>query len=142
MSPTILVIDDDEAVRYAIRRVARDEGYTVALAADGEEGLAMVESVSPALVITDLIMPEKEGLETIRALRKRRPDLPIIAISGGGRLVGRDFLDLARKLGAVETLAKPFEPEQLVEAIQRHLGAATPSEPSPSDAATLARAIG
>jgi CheY-like chemotaxis protein len=66
MSPTILVIDDDEAVRYAIRRIARDEGFTVALAADGEEGLALLESVLPALVITDLIMPEKEGLETIR----------------------------------------------------------------------------
>ena len=131
MSRTILVIDDDEAVRYAIQRVARGEGFAVVLAANGEEGLGLLESVSPALVITDLIMPEKEGLETIRELRKRRPDLPIIAISGGGRLVGRDFLDLARKLGAQEALAKPFEPEQLVEAMQRQLSPVTPTERSP-----------
>ena len=114
MSRTILVIDDDEAVRYAISRVARQAGFAVALAANGEEGLDLLDRVSPALVITDLIMPEKEGLETIRELRQRRPDLPIIAISGGGRLVGRDFLDVARKLGAQEALAKPFEPEDLV----------------------------
>jgi DNA-binding response OmpR family regulator len=142
MSPTILVIDDDEAVRYAIRRVARDEGFTVALAANGDGGLALLESVSPALVITDLIMPEKEGLGTIRELRKRRPDLPVIAISGGGRLVGRDFLDLARKLGAQETLAKPFEPEQLVDAMRRQLRAVTPIEQSPSAAIPLDRTIG
>src|SRR5689334_12354406 len=121
MSRTILVIDDDEAVRYAISRVARQAGFAVALAANGEEGLDLLDRVSPALVITDLIMPEKEGLETIRELRQRRPDLPIIAISGGGRLVGRDFLDVARKLGAQEALAKPFEPEDLVAAVNRQL---------------------
>jgi DNA-binding NtrC family response regulator len=134
MKETILVIDDDEAVRYAIRRAFREEDFTVALAADGGQGLKLLDTVSPALVITDLIMPEKEGLETIRELRKRRPDLPIIAISGGGRLVGCDFLDVARKLGASEALVKPFEPEQLIEAANRQLQHATSPGRSPSGA--------
>jgi DNA-binding response OmpR family regulator len=134
MNETILVIDDDEAVRYAIRRAFREEGFTVAVAADGGQGLELVDAVSPALVITDLIMPEKEGLETIRELRKRRPDLPIIAISGGGRVVGCDFLDVARKLGANEALVKPFEPEQLIEAANRQLGRLTSPGKSPSGA--------
>jgi CheY-like chemotaxis protein len=123
MSQTILLIDDDEAVRYAIRRVVEDEGFTVAVAENGQQGLDMLDSVSPALVITDLIMPEKEGLETIVELRKRQPGLPIIAISGGGRDAEPDFLNFARKLGANEVLAKPFEPEQLVDALHRHLRA-------------------
>jgi DNA-binding response OmpR family regulator len=131
MNETILVIDDDEAVPYAIRRAFREEGFTVALAADGQEGLELLEGVSPDLVITDLIMPEKEGLETIREMRKRRPDLPIIAISGGGRLVGSDFLDVARRLGADETIVKPFEPEQLIEAANRQLRRSTSPGRSP-----------
>jgi DNA-binding response OmpR family regulator len=121
MKPTILVIDDDEAVRYSIHRIMQREGFAVAVAADGREGLELLDRVFPALVITDLIMPEMEGLETITELRKRRSELPIIAISGGGRVIRPGYLDFAKKLGASDVLAKPFEPEDLVAAVKRQL---------------------
>ncbi len=130
MSQTVLVIDDDEAVRYAIRRVMQEEGFATALAANGQEGLKLLDRVSPVLVITDIIMPEKEGLETIIALRKRRPDLPIVAISGGGRVVDGNYLEIARSLGANEVLAKPFEPEELIAVLNRQI---RPRASQPSD---------
>ena len=122
MSRTILVIDDDASVRYAIRRVIEEAGFAVELAANGKEGLAVLDRISPVLVITDLIMPEREGLETIMELRKRKPELPIVAISGGGP-PAQDYLHFARRLGANEILAKPFEPEQLIEVLNRQLPA-------------------
>ena|SRR5258708_23847389 len=121
MKATILVIDDDEAVRYSIRRIMQGEGFAVAVAANGREALELLDRAFPALVITDLIMPEMEGLETITELRKRRPELPIIAISGGGRVIRPGYLDFAKKLGASDVLAKPFEPEDLVAAVNRQL---------------------
>lgn len=123
MTQTILVIDDDEAVRHAIRRVIQEEGFAAVLAANGKEGLNLLDRVAPALVITDLIMPEKEGLETIIEMRKRKPELPIVAISGGGRVVEGDYLDIARSFGANEVLPKPFDPEELMEAVNRQISA-------------------
>ncbi|MCH8154484.1 MAG: response regulator [Proteobacteria bacterium] len=79
--------------------------------------LERVEENRPDLIITDIIMPEKEGVETIIALRRADPDLPIIAISGGGRLDATDFLTMAGKLGARRTLSKPFRRDQLLEAV-------------------------
>lgn len=120
------MIDDDASVRYAIRRVIEEAGFTVELAANGKEGLELLERISPVLVITDLIMPEREGLETIMELRKRKPDLPIVAISGGGR-PAQDYLQFARRLGANEILAKPFEPEELIEVLNRQIPAENPA---------------
>ena len=115
----ILVIDDDILVRDTIVRILERKGYQVLVAGDGARGVRMFRSEQPDLVITDIIMPEKEGLETIREIRGQRPDARIIAISGGARIGNMDFLDVAGKLGASEIMSKPFDPADLVDRIDR-----------------------
>jgi CheY-like chemotaxis protein len=122
--PKILVIDDDPLVRSTIARVLSRAGYDFVLAVDGKHGLELFESEQPDLVITDLIMPEKEGIETIRAIREMHPEANIIAISGGGRIGSVDLLTLATKFGAREVISKPFEPADLRESISRCLSVA------------------
>ncbi|HTT79373.1 MAG TPA: response regulator [Stellaceae bacterium] len=121
----ILVIDDDPMVRKAIGRILDRRGYDVVMAGDGRHGLKLFESEQPDLVITDIIMPEREGIETIRAIHKICPGAKIIAISGGGRVGNVDFLTLAAKLGAREIIAKPFDPSELTSSVSRCLGGAT-----------------
>lgn len=122
----ILVIDDDPLVRNTIGRILRRQGHEPVMAADGRQGLDLFRREQPELIITDIIMPDIEGIETIRAICRLRPGARIIAISGGGRLGNMDFLALAGKLGACETLAKPFTPAALLERIARCLGVAAP----------------
>src|SRR5215472_16324961 len=92
----ILVIDADGAARHTIVQVLEEVGYQVASAQDGKCGLASFRREPPDLVITDIIMPEKEGIQTITEMRGERPDAKIIAISGGGRIGNTDFLKIAR----------------------------------------------
>jgi CheY-like chemotaxis protein len=117
----ILVIDDDSLVRDTLVRVLERRDYQVLVASDGLRGLSMFRSEQPDLVITDIIMPEKEGLETIREIRGECPDAKIIAISGGARIGNMDFLDFAGKLGASEIIPKPFDPTDLVTVVSRCL---------------------
>jgi CheY-like chemotaxis protein len=117
----ILVIDDDFIVRETIVRVLQKVGYDVISAMDGKLGIATFNSEHPDLVITDIIMPEKEGLQTITEIRNINPDAKIIAISGGGRVGNTDFLTIARRLGAFEAIAKPFTPKELVNCVGRCL---------------------
>jgi DNA-binding response OmpR family regulator len=120
--PVILVIDDDEALRKIIRAVLEGEGYEVDCAADGAEGIK-AQSRRPAdLVLCDLFMPVKEGLETIRELRAQFPDLKVIAMSGGCPRDGRmDYLPMTKYFGAAAMLHKPFRPRELTEAIANAL---------------------
>lgn len=120
--PRILLIDDDEAVRLVLRTSLELMGHEVEVAGNGREGLGKALAEKFDLVITDLIMPEKEGIETIQELRRRRPALKIIAMSGGGRGNAADYLPLAGLLGASRTLAKPFSHEDLARAVQEVLG--------------------
>lgn len=117
----VLVIDDDILVRRTISRILEHGGYQVALAENGAKGAAKFRSEHPDLVITDIIMPEQEGIETIIELRRENPDARIVAVSGGGRLGSMDFLTVARKLGASEILRKPFEPAELLGCVARAL---------------------
>jgi CheY-like chemotaxis protein len=119
VSKLILVIEDDNAVRQTICENLRDCGYEVMEAADGDKGLALLESCTqkPRLVITDIIMPQKEGIETIIAIRRQFPDIKLLAISGGGRTRNMDFLEAARKLGADKTLSKPIDIDELENAV-------------------------
>jgi DNA-binding response OmpR family regulator len=117
----ILIIDDDHAVRLTIQVILEHEGHEVICAADGSQGLSMFDRSSPQLIITDIIMPNKEGLETIMQLRGRDPVTPIIAVSGGGRIGSTDFLKMALKVGADEVLSKPFERHDLTAAVRRML---------------------
>jgi CheY-like chemotaxis protein len=109
----IVVIEDDEALRPMLAQMVIRLGHEVWAEADGRAGLKRVREIKPDLVITDMVMPEKEGVETIIELRRTIPGIRIIAISGGGRVSSADYLHLAKKLGAFATLAKPFGREEL-----------------------------
>ena len=111
---TILVMDDDEQVRAMLRQALEREGYEVLDAPDGKEGMRLFREQEADLIITDLIMPEKEGLETIMELRRDFREVKIIAISGGGRVAPDVYLSLAKNLGAHVTLTKPFDLEELL----------------------------
>jgi PAS domain S-box-containing protein len=115
----ILVVDDDAAVRTLFRKILARAGYRVMEAADGAQALAAVRKGGVDLVITDLVMPEKEGIETIVEIRKSHPQVKIAAVSGafGGR-----YLEIAAMLGAEAALAKPVSEETLVETVRRLLG--------------------
>lgn len=116
------MIDDDDEVRRTLVRMLESAGNEVHQAADGETGISVCNEVEPELVISDILMPEKEGIETIRDLKRSHPTLKIIAISGGGQSGSMDFLEMARALGADEALQKPFRRAELLDAIQRLLG--------------------
>jgi len=113
----ILIIDDNSAVRDTMARILQLAGYQTITAVDGRDGIAKMRKEHPDLIITDIIMPEKEGIETIREILQEQPSARIIAVSGGGRHANMDFLEAARKLGAMEILEKPFEPEELVKRV-------------------------
>lgn len=119
----ILVIDDDQQVRHLLVVALTNIGHETRSAENGAEGIRAFRSAPADLVITDLIMPEKEGLETIMELRREFPGVKVIAISGGGRQSGVDFLPLAGKLGARRTLHKPFTIQELFEAVNDVLSA-------------------
>lgn len=114
----ILVVDDDLAVLDVMSEMLRLEGHEVTVAENGVDAVQCVNDSEFDLVITDLIMPEKEGLETIADIRRSRADLPIIAISGGGRLGPTDYLETARFIGANATLAKPFARQELLSTVE------------------------
>jgi CheY-like chemotaxis protein len=114
----ILVIDDEPQVRAMLRQMLERGGYEVLEAEEGRAGIKLYQEQAPDLIITDILMPGKEGIETILALRKAHPSVKIIAISGGGRMGKLDVLPIAKSFGAARTLAKPFEREELLEAVQ------------------------
>jgi len=111
---SILVVDDDTQVLDVMSEMLRLEGHQVSVAENGQQAVDQMRDAQFDLVITDLIMPEKEGLETIADIRKRSSQLPIIAISGGGRVGPMDYLETARFIGADATLAKPFGRQELI----------------------------
>jgi len=115
----ILVIDDDHLVRYALSKILLGAGYEVVTASDGKRGMAVLRAEHPDVVITDIIMPEQEGIDTIIQIRRERPAAKIIAISGGGRIRNIDFLEMAQSLGASDVLAKPFEVDDLLSCLIR-----------------------
>lgn len=117
----ILVIEDDFLVLKVLHYVLVCEGYEVIKASNGKEGMRLYRKDPVDLVITDLIMPEKDGIETIRELTAEFPNIKIIAISGGGRIGPVDYLHMAKVLGARRTLAKPIERDELVGVVKELL---------------------
>lgn len=113
----ILVIDDDQQIRELIREILERGGHTVFEADNGVAGLRKMAEETVDIVVTDIIMPDKDGLETITDLRKSYPEVRIIAISGGGRRVNRDYLPTAQAFGADLVLYKPFRPQDVMDAI-------------------------
>lgn len=118
----VLLIDDDPLVRETLTNLLDQAGFSVLAADDGETGLRLYDKHEPAVVVTDILMPHKEGIETIMELRRRKPVPAIVAISGGDRTGNVDYLAMAQRLGADHVLQKPFRISQLVEAINGLLG--------------------
>ena len=114
----ILVIDDDDLVLEMLYESLTREGYDVLQASNGEQGLRLYREEPVDLIITDLIMPEKEGIETIIELRKDFPDMKIIAISGGGYIGTKDYFQMAKILGVQRTFTKPVAIKQLLDAVR------------------------
>ena len=105
----ILVIDDDPIMRDTIKDILQFEGYSVADAADGKEGMELMQNEQFHMIVTDVLMPEKDGIEVIIEAKNRYPDVKVIAISGGGYISAENYLKMARDLGASATVVKPFD---------------------------------
>ena len=127
--PLILLIDDDATVRRSLRLGLEWSGYEIVEAADGDQGIAAFAARPADLVVTDMLMPEVDGVETIRALRKLHRTVPIVAISGGGRRSGLDYLEDIHLFGASAVLEKPFEIAKLKVIIAALLGGADATPP-------------
>ncbi len=123
MKIRVLIIDDDELVRATLSRTLMAAGHEVIEAVDGNEGLRKFKGGNIDLVITDILMPEKEGLETIQELRQADGEVKIIAISGGDRLGNRSYLGMAAALGADGVLSKPYRRQELLAKIDAVLRA-------------------
>jgi DNA-binding NtrC family response regulator len=120
----ILVIDDEKDILQLITAMLTAEDYEVISAEDGERGLELLKEFDDVeIVITDLIMPNKEGIETILEMRRLRPDIKVLAMSGGGRGGAATYLSTAKNIGASATLAKPFRKQALLDAVEGLKGA-------------------
>jgi two-component system chemotaxis response regulator CheY len=115
----LLVIDDNPAFLRSLVRLLAVHGLDVAVARNGREGLAIFRRISPAVVLTDILMPVQDGISTLMAMRREQPGVKIIAMSGGG--LKSDFLTVAKKLGADSTVEKPFDVGELAALIRRYL---------------------
>jgi DNA-binding response OmpR family regulator len=117
----ILVLDDELSILLMIKKMLEKAGHEVSLALNGKEGMELFEKDRPDMLITDIIMPEKEGLETIFELRRKYPELKIIAISGGGRISPDGYLPGAKLLGADMTFQKPLDQKEFLLAVSQLL---------------------
>lgn len=128
---SILLIDDDESLRNTIAEVLRRAGYTVDTAPDGKPGLALYRAALHDLIITDIVMPELEGLELMEALRRASPRPRVIAMSGDSKFSESIYLPVAEKLGAHRTLLKPIHPDALLRTVAEVLAEPPPPVDSP-----------
>ena len=112
----ILVIDDDVAVRATLCHVLERSGYETVEAGDGREAIRLLEGID--LIITDLLMPEVDGVDLLGMLRREGRTTPVIAMSGGGKVDSKSYLDVARALGAYAAIAKPFDLDHLLATVR------------------------
>jgi DNA-binding NtrC family response regulator len=121
--PRILLIDDDAAVRGTLRSLLQRNGYEILEAQDGREGGRMLDGVD--LVITDLLMPDVDGVDLLGMIRKEGRTLPVIAMSGGGRVDPKSYLEVAKALGAFAALSKPFDLDEMLSTVRQALASRT-----------------
>lgn len=118
----ILVVDDDPEIRSTLKKLLERSGHEIVIAADGRGAETALSQTSFDLMVTDIVMPDQDGLEVIRITRVAHPELPIIAISGGGRLRTGNYLRLAKAMGAVAAIEKPFEFDDFLREVNAALG--------------------
>ena len=114
----ILLIDDDPEVGSTTQWLLEEVGFIVSVVMNGQEGLHLQRAEPADVVVTDIYMPEKDGIETISEFREEFPRVPIVVITGGGKAGNADHLFVARELGVHEVLSKPFDPEKLIAVIR------------------------
>ena len=117
----IIVVDDDEQICGLFKDILEEEGHEVRTANDGLKAIELFKADASDLILTDIYMPDKEGIETILELKSQQPDVRIIAISGGGQLGAEFQLDIAERVGALKTLRKPIRKRELIEAVNEVL---------------------
>jgi CheY-like chemotaxis protein len=120
--PCILLVDDDDLFRTMLAKKLAKFGYETLELRSGKDALTKYEQGHIDLLLTDLVMPEKEGLETIMELKSKYPQAVVVAMSGGGRGSAENYLELAKALGANHVLTKPFSDEDLKKTIQEAIG--------------------
>ncbi len=118
----VLLVEDDDVLREVLRQTLKLEDFNVSCAPNGNEAIKLARIHHFDLVITDLVMPEKEGIETIRELRELDPEIKILAMSGGQGNTSRDYLPLAKMLGAAAVLKKPFDRLTLLRTVRQLVG--------------------
>ena len=121
MIKKILLVDDEESIRTMVRMVLGEENYSFDEASNGSEALSIMEEKPFDLIITDVIMPDCDGIELVTTVRKKLPDIKVIVMSGGGRVRADHYLDLAEKLGASRVFEKPFNTAELRETVSELL---------------------
>lgn len=120
---TILLVEDEFVVRNGLKNALEKRDYLVIDVSNGNEALAVLDTILPAVIITDILMPEKDGIELLFELIRRKSKVPIIAMSGGGRISPADHLENALKMGASAVLIKPFSLDELFAKIAELLSA-------------------
>lgn len=115
---TVLVVDDDVVIRSYVKLILEAEGYVVLEAEDGKAALERLEAARPDLLVVDIFMPEKDGIEIIVEAREQGLTIPILAMSGGGEIHAPEFLSYAVSLGANAVLQKPFSRDQIVNTLK------------------------
>ncbi|QQG35276.1 MAG: response regulator [Micavibrio aeruginosavorus] len=119
----ILVIDDDDGVRRTLCDGLRDCGYLVWEAENGEQAMRRIDKgMQPDMIVTDIIMPDKSGIQTIMEIRDKYPDIKLLAISGGGHARNVDYLEVARKMGAHAIMHKPIKMKELEDLAREMVG--------------------
>ena len=118
----ILIINDEPYILIMLKKMLERAGYEVDLASNGNEGLDLFRKAPSDLVITDIIMPDKEGLETIREMKRLQPEIKIIAMSGGGKISAENYLEAAKIFGASRSIEKPFTQQTMVSSVKELLG--------------------
>jgi two-component system chemotaxis response regulator CheY len=121
LGATVLVVDDDPDLLQSLRVLLEAYDYTVIMASNAAAAIAAVSEQKPDLVLTDIYMPDADGFELINALRRHNLTVPVVAMSGGGRVGGYDNLSVATHLGAAAVIDKPFSNASLIETIERVL---------------------
>lgn len=114
---TVLIADDDDNVRYALSKLLRKAGYDVVEARNGKEACKLLIKAMPDVLVTDIVMPEQDGMGLFNTARELNPSIPVLVVSGGGNVVGLDFLSLAQTMGANATLCKPFDNDEFLSVV-------------------------
>jgi len=114
---TILIADDDDNVRYALSKLLRKAGYHVLEAQNGKDASKLLRKAMPDVLVTDIVMPEQDGMGLLNTARELNPAMPVLVMSGGGNIVGLDYLSLAQTMGANATLCKPFDNNEVLSVV-------------------------